>query len=154
MTKPIQLSLRAGERIYVNGAVIRVGRKVTLELLNDVTFLLESHVMQVEDTTTPLRQLYFVVQAMLIDPRNARVTHGLFESLHAALVDASTNEEILDGLAEVERLVAADRPFDGLRAIRRLLPVEDAILGRMQGVAWGQRPCRAPIQPVPVEMAG
>ncbi|OYW35186.1 MAG: hypothetical protein B7Z45_06885 [Azorhizobium sp. 12-66-6] len=39
----MQLTLRPGEKIYVNGAVLRVDRKVTLELLNDVTFLLESH---------------------------------------------------------------------------------------------------------------
>ncbi|MDQ0317575.1 flagellar biosynthesis repressor FlbT [Amorphus orientalis] len=130
MTKPIQISLRAGERIYINGAVIRVGRKVTLELLNDVTFLLESHVMQVEDTTTPLRQLYFVVQTMLIDPRNAEATRALFESMHEALVDTCTNADIQEGLAEVKRHVEAHRPFDGLRTIRRLFAVEDSILGR------------------------
>ena len=43
-------------------------RKVSLEFLNDVTFLLESHVIQVEDTTTPLRQLYFIAQTMLMEP--------------------------------------------------------------------------------------
>lgn len=139
MTKPIQLSLRSGERIYVNGAVIRVGRKVTLELLNDVTFLLESHVMQVEETTTPLRQLYFVVQTMLIDPRNARATRHLFDSLYAAIVEASKNEEILEGLAEAERFVAAERPFDGLRTIRRLFAVEDAILNRLQGAETARK---------------
>lgn len=130
MTKPIQISLRAGERLYVNGAVLRMGRKVTLELMNDVTFLLESHVMQVEDTTTPLRQLYFVVQTMLIDPRNADAARGLFATLHAGMVDTASNEELLAGLAEVEAQVEARRPFDALRAIRRLFPVEDAILGR------------------------
>ncbi|MGX1101329.1 flagellar biosynthesis repressor FlbT [Amorphus sp. MBR-141] len=152
MTKPIQLSLRAGERIYVNGAVIRVGRKVTLELLNDVTFLLESHVMQVEDTTTPLRQLYFVVQTMLIDPRNARATRGLFDSLHGAIARASTSEEILDGLAEVERLVAADRPFDGLRAIRRLFSAEDVILGRVRGT--GNLPPADVVGRMGIQLAG
>ena len=40
MKKPMCISLRGGERIYVNGAVLRVDRKVTLELINDVAFLL------------------------------------------------------------------------------------------------------------------
>jgi flagellar biosynthesis repressor protein FlbT len=44
----MNISLRRGERIFINGAVLRVDRKVCLELLNDVTFLLESHVMQAE----------------------------------------------------------------------------------------------------------
>ena len=56
----MNISLRADEKIYINGAVLRVDRKVSIELLNDVTFLLESHVMQANDATTPLRQIYFV----------------------------------------------------------------------------------------------
>ena len=41
----MRLYLRPGEKLYINGAVIRVDRKVSIELLNDVTFLLENHVM-------------------------------------------------------------------------------------------------------------
>ena len=68
MSGTIRISLRAGERVYVNGAVIRVDRKTTLEFLNNVVFLLENHVMQEEDATTQLRRLYFTVQKMLIEP--------------------------------------------------------------------------------------
>ena len=64
----MNITLRAGERLYINGAVIRVDRKATIELLNDVTFLLENHVMQADQATTPLRQIYFAVQVMLMDP--------------------------------------------------------------------------------------
>lgn len=53
MSRPLRLSLRAGERIYMNGAVLRVDRKVSLELLNDASFLLEAHVLQAEAATTP-----------------------------------------------------------------------------------------------------
>ena len=70
----MNITLRAGERIYINGAVLRVDRKATLELMNDATFLLETHVMKAEDATTPLRQIYFVVQVMLMDPASARNT--------------------------------------------------------------------------------
>ena len=68
----VSLNLRARERIFVNGAVLKVDRKVSLELLNDATFLLEAHVLQAEQATTPVRRLYFIAQAMLIDPTNAR----------------------------------------------------------------------------------
>ena len=64
----MKISLRAGERIYINGAVLRVDRKVSLELVNDVMFLLEGQVMQASDATTALRQLYFIVQLMLMNP--------------------------------------------------------------------------------------
>ena len=68
------IHLKRGGKLYVNGAVLRVDRRTSLEFLNDVSFLLENHVMQAEDARTPLRQLYFIVQSMLIDPANASMT--------------------------------------------------------------------------------
>ena len=44
MKSSFKIFLKANERIFINGAVIRVDRKVSLELLNDVQFLLENHV--------------------------------------------------------------------------------------------------------------
>ncbi len=96
MKKPMQISLKAGERIYINGAVIRVDRKVSLELLNDVAFLLEAHVLQVDETTTPLRQLYFILQTMLMDPLNAEATRALYREAHASTMESFANEAVRD----------------------------------------------------------
>jgi flagellar protein FlbT len=128
--KVLRISLRAGERIYINGAVLRADRKVSLELLNDVAFLLESHVILAEDTSTPLRQLYFVLQTILIDPNQASAARKMFEDSHALLIDTFENEEILAGLRSVRELVSADRIYEALRTIRALFAAEEAILGR------------------------
>ena len=77
----MNITLRAGERFFINGAVIRVDRKATIELLNDVTFLLENHVMQAKDATTLTRQIYFAVQIMLMDPAAAATATPLASSL-------------------------------------------------------------------------
>ena len=66
MKNTLKISLKANEKIYINGAVVRVDRKTTVELLNETQFLLESHVLQPEQASTPLRQLYFILQIMLI----------------------------------------------------------------------------------------
>ena len=71
MKNTLKISLKPNEKIYLNGAVIRVDRKVTIELLNDVQFLLESHVLQTDEASTPLRQLYFILQVMLMNPTGA-----------------------------------------------------------------------------------
>ena len=126
----MHISLRAGERIFINGAVLRVDRKVSIELLNDATFLLENHVLQVEDATTPLRQLYFVVQAILIDPASADRALGVFRDLHTATLNSFSNEEIVSGLRNVADLVEAKRPFDALKVIRSLFLAESAILSK------------------------
>ncbi|MFG1397369.1 flagellar biosynthesis repressor FlbT [Roseixanthobacter pseudopolyaromaticivorans] len=130
MSKTMQISLRPGEKIYINGGVLRVDRKVTLELLNDVTFLLESHVMQVEDTTTPLRQLYFVAQAILVDPVNAATARTLFFQQLAALFGSFSNQTVLLALDGVAQLMEGGRTFEALRTLRALFPIEDEILGR------------------------
>ena len=57
MKAKMRFSLKAGERIFINGAVLTVSQKVTLSLLNEARFLLESHVLQVVEATTPMRQL-------------------------------------------------------------------------------------------------
>ena len=128
--KSLRISLRAGERIYVNGAVFRPDRKVSLEFLNDVTFLLESHVILTEDTTTPLRQLYFIAQTMLMEPANAPATLKLFEASYALLHASFANEDILAGLARVHELVSTDRVYEALKVIRLLFPLEASILGK------------------------
>ena len=77
----MNITLRAGERLFINGAVIRIDRKASIELLNEVTFLLENHVMQAEEATTLARQIYFAVQIMLMDPTGAASAAPLARSL-------------------------------------------------------------------------
>ena len=128
MKKPMHISLRGGERIYVNGAVLRVDRKVTLELINDVAFLLEGQVMQVADATTPLRQLYFVVQLMLMSPNDIEEAKAVYREQRAAIVAISENAEVLRGMEALHELVEAKRYYDALRKLRLLFDVEQSIL--------------------------
>jgi flagellar protein FlbT len=130
----MHISLRAGEKIYINGAVLRVDRKVSLELLNDATFLLEAHVMKVEDATTPLRQLYFIIQIMLMNPNDSLTAREMCESSIRMTIAASDNGALAAGLRAVRSLVDANRVFEALKAVRALFPLEAEILaaGRAQ----------------------
>ena len=130
----MHISLKPGERIFINGAVLRADRKVTLELMNDVTFLLESHVMQPEQATTPLRQLYFIAQTMLMEPSNAENSRMVFERTHGLLLAAFENDEILDGLQMVGDLIAAGKAFEALKTIRGLYRVEEEVLAGTPGI--------------------
>ncbi|CAN0655528.1 flagellar biosynthesis repressor FlbT [Nitratireductor aquimarinus] len=126
----LKISLKANEKIYVNGAVIKTDRKVTLEFLNNVQFLLENHVLQAEDARTPLRQVYFTVQIMLITPENADDARRLFNQLLPRLLDSFTNERIRAGLKHVEELVSNGQVYDALKEIRALYPIEDEIIAQ------------------------
>jgi flagellar protein FlbT len=122
----MNITLRAGERIYINGAVLRVDRKATLELMNDATFLLETHVMQAEEATTPLRQIYFVVQVMLMDPATARTTAQLAASLISKATQAFETPQVRQGLESVSELIGRARYFEAMKALRSMYPHEQA----------------------------
>lgn len=128
MKKTLQIWLKPGERIFVNGAVLRADRKVAIEFLNDVSFLLESHVMQPEEATTPMHQLYFIVQSILIDPSHAWAARELFVKSHGLMMASFDDAEIRAGLEAVDRLVSDNRLFDALKMIRSLFDAEAAVL--------------------------
>jgi len=128
MKSTLRISLKSGERIFINGAVLRVDRKVALEFLNDVTFLLENHVLQPEEATTPLRQLYFIAQMMLINPDGSEQSMAMFRKSIVMLLSCFENEEVLAELKRVDGMVASGRPFDALKAIRGLYAIEESIL--------------------------
>ncbi|SDA11420.1 flagellar protein FlbT [Methylobacterium sp. UNC378MF] len=116
----MHLCLRGHERIFINGAVLRVDRKVTIELLNDATFLLEAHVLQAEQATTPIRQLYFIAQAMLIDPGNADQVRLAYDEVDAAICAQDPDRRIASALETARGLLDGGRPFEVLRILRGL----------------------------------
>jgi flagellar protein FlbT len=126
MSGGLKITLRAGERIFVNGGVLKVDRKVSIELMNDVIFLLEQHVMKPEDTTTPLRQLYFMMQMMLMDPSLHMKARTMAKESVANLLASIRDGKILQGLMEASDLLDGDRPFEALKKVRALLPLEVA----------------------------
>lgn len=127
--RTMHLSLKAGERVYINGAVVRADRKVSLELMNDATFLLEGHVLQAEAATTPLRQLYFAAQTLLIAPAQAGPARALYGRIEAGILAATTETAIREGLSAAHALVEAGRAYEALRIIRGLYAAEAAVIG-------------------------
>jgi flagellar protein FlbT len=146
MNNSLKLSLKPNEKLYINGAVIRVDRKVTLELLNDVQFLLENHVLQPEQASTPLRQLYFIVQVMLMNPQGAVEAREMFRRSLPLMLANFTDEQIRGTLKNVDRMVGEDHVYEALKAIRSLYPLERRALlvndddeGAVRPIAVGER---------------
>ncbi len=131
----MHITLRANEKLYVNGAVLRADRKVSLELMNDAVFLLENHIMQEKDATTPLRQWYFIVQMMLMEGQERPANRDMFDRHGAALAAICSDNKMFEGLARVAALVDRKRYFEALKTIRSILPLEDTILNPAPALA-------------------
>ena len=64
----LKLSLKPGEKIVVNGAVIVNGdRRSTLILQNKVSLLREKDILLAEDVDTPVKHVYFPIMLMYMD---------------------------------------------------------------------------------------
>lgn len=124
----MQIHLKKGEKLYVNGAVIRADHRCSLEFLNNVTFLLENHVMQADKAETPFKQIYFVVQTMLIDPENAQITRELYWHLSGCLHSTLQNTQLINGLVTADACIKNQRYFDALKVLRGLFEIESKLL--------------------------
>jgi len=129
MSTPTRVTLRQGERIFINGAVLRSDGRATFEILNDVPYLVENEIMHAQQTVTPLRQLYYILQTMVMEPGGVETARGVYDDTMHWLGKAFANPIVIAGLDTIARLVDDGTPFAALKMLRTLIPIEDAILG-------------------------
>lgn len=128
----MQITLRAGEEIFINGALLRVDRKVSLEIVNNATFLLGAHVLSQEEANTPLRQLYFAMQKLLISPECAVEAYRDCILLLHASQKTFLDKAICAGLEEIHELVRGGKWYQALKLLRKIFYLEDAYISSMQ----------------------
>ena len=76
--------------------------------------------LQAEEASTPLRQLYFIVQIMLMNPEGAEQARVMFRKSLPLLLASFADEQIRAALKHIDRLVGEDHVYDALKAIRAL----------------------------------
>ena len=130
MSVATRVTIRPGERIFINGAVLAWDGRGSFDILNDVPYLLEHEILHAQQTVTPLRQLYYILQTMVLEPDGMETTREIFARTMDALADAFSNAEILAGLAAIRQHVEGGAVFTALKMLRALVPIEDQILGR------------------------
>ncbi|AHB47748.1 flagellar biosynthesis repressor FlbT [Hyphomicrobium nitrativorans NL23] len=130
MSVATRVTLRPGERVFINGAVLAWDGRGSFDILNDVPYLLEHEILHAQQTVTPLRQLYYILQTMVLEPDGMETTREIFTQTMDALSGAFSNAEILAGLAAIRWQVAEGAVFPALKMLRTLVPIEDQILGR------------------------
>jgi flagellar protein FlbT len=122
------IHLKKNEKLFINGAVIRLDRRGSIELLNDAQFLLSNHVMQAEDAKTPLRNLYFVVQTMIMDPQNSELTRCVFVSQSEQVRRTIRREGYHAVLDQAEKQVATADYYAALKTLRTNFRMDDEVI--------------------------
>ena len=82
-----------------------------------------------EEANTPLRQLYFILQVMLMNPTGANDAYDMFRRSLPLMIASFSDPEITGTLKHIDRMVSEGHVYEALKAIRALYPLERMALG-------------------------
>lgn len=128
---PLKLSLKPGEKLVLNGAVVENGdRRATLILQNKASVLREKDIMQEHEADTPAKRIYFPVMMMYIAQTAEREIYEQFVLRMTEFMNAIVNPEVLAECVSVSRDVMAGEYYKGLLRCRKLIAYEAERLGQ------------------------
>jgi flagellar protein FlbT len=121
--------MKAGDQIYLNGANFKVDRKVSIELLNRSKFLLDNHMLKAEEANSPLKQLYFSIQIMLVNATEPEEAKMLYNDLMRSFLQNSDDPRIHQLIKQVDLFVNQGKEFSALQALRSSFELEPDFAG-------------------------
>ncbi|APR52568.1 flagellar biosynthesis repressor FlbT [Sphingomonas koreensis] len=126
----LRISLRNGEPVIVNGAVLRSVGRTDLMVENNATVLRGRDVMKPEEADSPARQLYFACMMAYIDQGDLK-THqdALLERLER-LMAALESQEAKAACIRFAQKVATGQFYPALADCRWLIGYETEVLNR------------------------
>jgi flagellar protein FlbT len=128
---PLKLTLAAGERLIVNGAVIRNdGADAHLVFENRAQIMRQRDILTLETATTPAARIYLALQcAYLFPDRQADHLadfHRLLDEFAGAVPSAGPLVEELRGISDHGQL------YNALKVCKRLIEYETGVLEYVQ----------------------
>ena len=116
---PLKFTLRPGEKIIVNGAVIGRGEEPgSFYLFNKANFLRGREVMREDKADTIERKLYLVIQLIYLFPEDAAANLIKFETILAETMRQRPNDHTQ--LQEVARLVQSQDYYRALKLTAKM----------------------------------
>ena len=126
---PLKLSLKPGEKLVLNGAVITNGDKRTSVIIqNKVCLLREKDIMQPEEAVTPARRIYLPIMMMYLDPDGCEQYYNDFALRMTEFMGAITNPQALANCIEISRDVMSGAYYKALVLCRKLFDFEQELL--------------------------
>jgi flagellar biosynthesis repressor protein FlbT len=122
---PLKLSLKPGEKLVLNGAVIANGdKRASLIIQNKACLLREKDIMQPEEAETPARRIYLPIMMMYLDPEGSEQYYNDFALRMTEFMGAIRNREALATCIEISRDVMAASFYKALMLCRKLFEFE------------------------------
>ena len=121
----LKLSLKPGEKIAVNGAVIVNGdRRAEFIVENQASILRERDIMRTDEATTPARRVYLPVMMMALDPNARQAAFGEFEKRLTEIAGVLSDPAGLSICLKISAAVANGAYYKALGHCRALIDYE------------------------------
>jgi len=125
----LKLTLKPGEKLVVNGAVMENGdRRAVLVVKNRASVLREKDIMQPAQANTPMRRIYFAVMMLYLDEGSQRQFYDEFLLRMTEFMNAISTPEAVQTCLAIIGHVNAKEYYKALLACRKLFPFEEARL--------------------------
>jgi len=131
----LRISLRDGEKVVVNGAVLKAVGRTDLVVENKVAVLRGREVMTPDEATTPARQLYFNTMMAYVDPASRELhQEQIIRSLEKVTTLLPTDAARAHAVA-FARNAAHLQFYKALSDCRQLMQLEAEALGALDAAA-------------------
>lgn len=127
---PLRISMKDGEEIIINGALIRATGRISLEIKNAATVLRGKELMRVEEATTPARRLYLACMMAYVDGEGRPAHQDSLVELIRDLLDALQSQAARNCLIIIAQKVACGEFYKALSDCRWLISYEAKAMAR------------------------
>ena len=131
VTMALKITLKPNERMIIGGAVVSNGStKSRFTIEHKVPVLREKNIMSEEETDSPCRRIYFVIQLMYIDKNNLMIHHNTYwKQVRDVLGAAPSMLKLIDTISDH---ILHTRYYQALKLTRKLIEYEKELLKNAQ----------------------
>lgn len=127
----LKISLKAGEKIFVGGAVIQNGpAPAEILILNDAPLLREKDILTEAEADSHCKRIQLLVQLIYMDAPNLRSYQKRYAELVDELLVAAPSTAAL--VAEINHHLAFGEYYQALKAAKRLVAYEQELITHAQ----------------------
>lgn len=128
---PLKIKLRAGESLYLSGALIRNGANNSeIEILNKVPILREKDIMLEADANSPCKQVYFALQTLYLEPESESLIFATLSKLSLEILKAAPSTALL--LEAIHDKITEKSFFEALKLAKELIAYEAELVSHAQ----------------------
>jgi|YNPNPStandDraft_1061719.scaffolds.fasta_scaffold103435_2 flagellar protein FlbT len=123
----LKISLKAGEKIFVGGAVIQNGSTpCEILILNEAPLLREKDILTEESADSHCKRIQLLVQLIYMDPANLKAYQKRYAELVEELLIAAPSAAAL--VAEINHHLAFGEYYQALKSAKRLVAYEQELI--------------------------